>query len=659
MFNKLRLESELIINFEAVITPVSIRNILDATRIEEVIGDYVSLKRKGSNYTGLCPFHNERTPSFSVSASKGIYKCFGCGKGGDAVNFLMEHEHFTYPEALRYLAKKFNIAIEETEVDSKIVEQQKEADGLYIANKFAQEYYQKQLTETEEGRAIGLSYFVERKFSTEIIQRFGLGYAPDQGDALYLEAISNGYSKEILLKAGLIGENERRIYDFFRGRVIFPIYNLSGKVIAFAGRVMKKNEKTAKYINSKESDVYNKSKSLYAVHLAREGMRHKDECLLAEGYADVISLHQFGFDHAVASSGTSLTQEQVRLIKRFTSNITFIYDGDQAGINATMRGLDLALEEGLNVKVCIIPDGDDPDSYLNKHGAAAMQHLLIYGSKNFLYFQAELKLQQAGTDPVKKSAAILEIIKSIALVSEPVKRNLYIKQLSSLVDMNEGLMVSEVNKARAALLNKTTKSEDNAIESIAPPHSIELLEQRQHSNTELILEEALMKSLVLYGNYKWDEKAYVADVIVESVNGRSWINHTCETISHWYFNAINQGNIPTLHDVLHHEDEAIQNFAQSISGEKYTLSERWKTEYHLHIPDAEDNYKKEIEYILNRLALCHIHNMIEENNREMKEAVESKDEAKTTLCIQSKIELDRMQKELSQNMGMVRGLPHR
>jgi DNA primase len=647
-------------NFDSVITPGSIRNILDATRIEEVISDYVSLKRRGANFTGLCPFHNERTPSFSVSASKGIYKCFGCGKGGDAVNFLMEHEHFTYPEALRHLAKKFNISIEETETDSNVVEQQKEAESLYIVNKFAQEYYQKNLHDSEEGKLIGLSYFNERKFSSAIIQRFGLGYAFDKGDSLYAEATKAGYNKDVLIKAGLIGESESRVYDFFRGRVIFPIHNLSGKVIAFAGRVMKKNEKTAKYINSKETEVYNKSKILYAIHLARESMRHKDECLLTEGYADVITMHQFGFENTVASSGTSLTSDQVRLIKRFTSNITFIYDGDQAGINATLRGLDIALEEGLNVKICIIPDGDDPDSYLNKNGAAAMQHLLLNESKSFLHFQAELKIKSAGNDPVKKSAAILDIIKTIALIGEPVKRNLFIKQLSVLVEMNEGLMISEVNKARALLLTKNLNTTENIKSAdIAPPTLYDNHTQKQFSDTELILENELIKSLILFGNYMWDENIKVAEIILKELDDREWINSLNEKVFRIYVEAFQIGEVPTLHDMLHHENHEIQVLAQRISGEKYQLSARWENNHHIYIPRIEENYRKDIDQVLNRLKLCVIRNLIEENREQLLKAQETNDIDKVNNCIVMKSKLDKMHNELSKKMGMIIGLPRK
>jgi DNA primase len=640
-----------------VITQQSINNILDATRIEDVISDYVSLKRRGANYTGLCPFHNERTPSFSVSATKGIFKCFGCGKGGDAVNFLMEHEHLSYPEALKHLAKKFNVHVEETITDDKFIEQQKEAESLYIVNKFAQEFYSQVLTDSDEGKAIGLSYFNERKFSPVIIQKFGLGYAPDASDVLYQTANSSGYSKSILLQAGLIGESDGRVYDFFRGRVIFPIHNLSGKVIAFAGRIMRKNEKTAKYINSRETDVYNKSKTLYAIHLARERMRLRDECLLTEGYADVISMHQYGFEHCVASSGTSLTQDQVRLIKRFTQNLTFIYDGDQAGINAAMRGLDIALEEGLNVKICIIPDGDDPDSYLNKYGATAMQDLLLNASKSFLHFQADLKLKHAGEDPVKKSTAILDIIKSIALIGEPVKRNLFIKQLSSIAEMNESLMVQEVNKARAVLIKKNTKSDDNI--TAGNSNAVEIPEQRSHTDVELVLEDAITRTLALFGNYSWDDNNTVADVIISHLADRDWINKKNESVLRWYYNTLNLDTTPTFHDMLHHQDTFIREFAQQISGEPYTLSERWESEHNISISTSEKNYRKETEQILNRLELCRIRNMIEENNKEITEAQRSADEEAITQSIKVKIQLDRMQTEIAKKLGMITALPKR
>lgn len=647
------------LNFELVITPASIRNILDATRIEEVIGDYVTLRKRGANYTGLCPFHNERTPSFSVSAVKGIYKCFGCGKGGDAVNFLMEHEHFTYPEALRYLAKKFNVAIEETETDSNVVAQQKEQESLYIVNKFAQEYFHERLMQSDEGVAVGLSYFHERKFSSATIQKFGLGYAMDSPDSFYQVATRAGYSKELLLSAGLIGENENRVYDFFRGRVIFPIYNLSGKVIAFAGRVMKKNDKTAKYINSKETEVYNKSKTLYAIHLARESIRHKDECLLTEGYADVITMHQFGFENTVASSGTSLTHEQVRLIKRFTTNLTFIYDGDTAGIKAALRGLDIALEEGMNVKICIIPDGEDPDSYLNKYGAAAMQHLLMHEAKGFLHFQAKLLLDEAGNDPARKSAAIREIIQSLSLIIDPITRGLYIKELSKLVDMNESLMIREVNKARARYLQKNQPQVQDNAQSMFPVSSADIVEQRQLTDTELVVENDIIKHLIRFGNYIWEGEQRVADKLIEELSNlhHYWLNERNQRIFKLYYDAVQYENFPSMHDLMHHENEELAQYAREVSSEKYLLSPLWEEQHGIRIPRIEETIHKTIEDMLNRIYLCNIRNLIKEVQQELKTAEQSKDWNGILRCLDHKKKLDAEHVSMSKDLGMTIALP--
>ncbi|HRS38420.1 MAG TPA: DNA primase, partial [Bacteroidia bacterium] len=433
----------------------TIDRILDAVRIDEVVGDFVQLKKRGTNLLGLCPFHNEKTPSFNVNPVRNIYKCFGCGKGGDAVNFVMEHEHYSYPEALRYLAKRYNIEIEETAPDPQEAQLRDERESLYILNSYAQRVFSEQLFEDEEGRAIGMSYFRERGFTEETIKTFQLGFNRSDWSAFAERAVKEGYKEEYLEKTGLcIRKDNGKLFDRFRGRVMFPIHNLSGRVIGFGGRVLKKDDKTAKYLNSPESEIYHKSKSLYGIYFAKKAIVQLDNCYLVEGYTDVISLHQAGIENVVASSGTSLTSEQIRLIGRYTKNITVLYDGDAAGIKASLRGIDLILEEGLNVKVVLFPDGDDPDSYTRKHGSSSTVDFIEANAKDFVLFKTGLLLDDVKNDPVRKAGLIRDVVETIGHIPDPILRSTYTKQCSALLDIQENILVSELNKIRRNQLKK-------------------------------------------------------------------------------------------------------------------------------------------------------------------------------------------------------------
>ncbi|MDP4282714.1 MAG: DNA primase, partial [Bacteroidota bacterium] len=420
-----------------MITQDTISNILSATRIEDVVGDFVSLKRRGVNYIGLCPFHNEKTPSFTVSPAKGIYKCFGCGKAGNAVNFLMEHEHFSYPEALRFLAKRYQIEIDEEVQTPEQLQEQNEKDALFLLNSYAQQFFEKNLFDTEEGKAIGLSYLKKRGFREDIIRKFQLGYSPEKWDALVSSAQENGYKPEYLAKTGLGIPKENRMTDRFHGRVIFPIHSVTGRITGFGGRIMTDNKQVAKYINSPESDIYDKSRSLYGLFLAKNSIVSHDTCLLVEGYTDVISLYQAGIDNVVASSGTSLTQEQVKLILRYTPNITILYDGDPAGIKASMRGIDMVLEQGMNVRIVLLPDGDDPDSFARKNRAADVEKFIKDNAVNFILFKTKILLDETSGDPIKKAALIKEIVKTISLIPDAISRSVYTKECSSMMDVPE------------------------------------------------------------------------------------------------------------------------------------------------------------------------------------------------------------------------------
>ncbi|OYZ47299.1 MAG: DNA primase, partial [Sphingobacteriales bacterium 24-40-4] len=393
----------------------TVDKIIETSRIEEVVGDFVSLKRRGTSMIGLCPFHNEKTPSFHVSVGKGIFKCFGCGKGGDSVRFIMEHEKATYPEALLYLANKYSIEIAEVENTPEEQAVNDRRESLYIVSAWAAKFFQQQMLETDEGKSIGLSYFKERGFRDDIIKKFELGYSPDVWDALTQSAITEGYNIQFLEETGLtIRKENEKFYDRFRGRVMFPIHSFTGRVIGFGGRTLKTDKAVPKYVNSPESDIYHKSNVLYGLFFAKKSMRDEDNCYLVEGYADVLSVHQAGIENVVASSGTSLTIEQIRMIGRFTKNITILYDGDDAGIKASLRGLDMILEEGLNVKIVLFPDGDDPDSYVQKFGSAAFKSHIEGSKKDFILFKTSILLKDAGNDPIKRAGIIREVVESIA-----------------------------------------------------------------------------------------------------------------------------------------------------------------------------------------------------------------------------------------------------
>lgn len=422
----------------------TVQRILDAADIVEVVSDFVTLKRRGANYIGLCPFHNERTPSFSVSKSRGICKCFSCGKGGSPVNFLMELEGMTYQEALRWLAKKYGIEIKERELSDKEIQDAAERESLFAVNEFAQRFFEETMANTDEGRDVGMAYFRERGISEASVKKFHLGYAPEKSNALYEAATAAGYEAQYLEKTGLCMRNDRGVYDRFRARVIYPVHGLSGRVVAFGGRTLRTDKKMAKYVNSPESTIYSKKNELYGLYQARQAITRKDKCILVEGYMDVISMHQSGVENVVASSGTSLTEEQIRVIHRFTKNVTVVYDSDAAGIKASLRGIDMLLEQGLNVKVLSLPDGDDPDSYAQNHSNEEVERYFSEHETDFIHFKSDIMLRDAGTDPIRRANAIADIIRSVAVIPDPIVRQVYIEECSRYFEMDEGLLVRQM-----------------------------------------------------------------------------------------------------------------------------------------------------------------------------------------------------------------------
>lgn len=484
-------------------------------RVEEVIGDFVQLKRAGANYKGLSPFSNERTPSFMVSPVKQIWKDFSSGKGGNAIAFLMEHEHFTYPEAIRYLAKKYHIEIEENEQSTEEKAQADERESLYIVSEYAQQYFQDTLFNTEAGKAIGMTYFKERGFTEETIQKFRLGFSPDEWTAFTDNALAKGYQLEFLEKTGLTIVNGDRKFDRFKGRVMFPIHSMSGRVLGFGGRILTNDKKQAKYLNSPESEIYHKSKVLYGIFFAKQAIAKADNCYLVEGYTDVIQMHQKGIENVVASSGTALTQDQIRLIHRLTPNITVLYDGDAAGLRASIRGVDLILEQGMNVKVCTFPDGDDPDSFARK---TAYEDLVLYLENNatdFIRFKASLLMQEAQNDPIKKAETIRDMVESISKIPDLIKREVYVRECASIMDISEQVLFStlaQILKKDFYEGQKVERKQKAAMQVVQTPEEA----QKRTVNRLEVLEYDLIKNLLLYGNR---ECIFTDTILVEEEDG--------------------------------------------------------------------------------------------------------------------------------------------
>jgi len=483
-----------------MITKETIDAIFEAARVEEVIGDFVQLKKSGSNYKGLSPFVNEKTPSFMVSPAKQIWKDFSSGKGGNAVSFLMEHEHFTYPEALRYLANKYQIEIEETEQSDEEKQALNERESLFVVSEFAKKYFHDVLLKTDEGLAIGHSYFKERGFTEETIKTFQLGYSPDQWDAFTKEALGKGYQLEFLEKTGLTIVKDDKTFDRFKGRVMFPIQSMSGRVLGFGGRILTNDKKAAKYLNSPESDIYHKSKVLYGIFHAKQEIASKDNCYLVEGYTDVIQMYQAGVKNVVASSGTALTTDQIRLINRLTKNITVLFDGDAAGMRASLRGIDLILEAGMNVRVCTFPDGDDPDSFARKTPIDELQNYLKENATDFIRFKANLLMKEAGNDPIKKADVIRDIVVSISKVPDHIQREVYVQECASIMGISEEVLFSTLAQIGKRELQEANKKmmQERKMEVVKP----EVAQPKTQVDILYLLERKIIEILLIYGNYE-------------------------------------------------------------------------------------------------------------------------------------------------------------
>lgn len=489
-----------------MISKSTIDQVFDIARVEEVIGDFVQLKKAGSNYKGLSPFTDERTPSFMVSPVKQIWKDFSSGKGGNVVAFLMEHEHFTYPEAIKYLAKKYNIEIEETEQTDEQKQQASERESMYLINEFAQEFFQNSLQKTEQGKAIGLSYFKERGFSSESIDNFKLGYSPDEWEAFTSVALKKGFKLDFLQKTGLSIVKEGKQFDRFKGRVMFPIHSMSGRVLGFGGRTLKNDKKAAKYLNSPESEIYHKSKVLYGIFQAKQAIAKEDLCYLVEGYTDVIQFHQSGVENTVASSGTALTSEQIHLIHRLTNNIVVLFDGDAAGQRASLRGIDLILEQGLNVKVCAFPDGEDPDSFAKNHTQAEIRNYLTENAMDFISYKAIVLMEESKGDPVKKADTIRDMVVSISKIPEPIKREIYIRETSQRMDISEEVLFSTL----AQIMAKESRQKKKSVPEEKPNEAIKRVEElKTKVDPQYELERIILGLLLRYGSQHGEFRDFI------------------------------------------------------------------------------------------------------------------------------------------------------
>lgn len=589
-----------------MIDKATIDQIMDTAQILDVVSEFVTLRRRGANFVGLCPFHNEKTPSFSVSPAKGICKCFGCGKGGNVVHFIMEHEQLNYYESLRFLAKKYNIEIKERELSTEEKEAQSLRESLFIVNDFANNHFQNTLENHLEGKSIGQAYFKQRGFRPDTIKKFQLGYSLEESDTLAQEAIKNGFKQEFLIKNGLCYESYGKLVDRFRGRVIFPIHTLSGKVVAFGGRILSSNSKLAKYVNSPESEIYHKSNELYGIYFAKRSIVKEDCCFLVEGYTDVISMHQAGVENVVSSSGTALTPGQIRLIHRFTENITVLYDGDSAGIEASLRGIDMLLEEGLNVKVVLLPDGEDPDSFARKHNATDFRTFITANEVDFIRFKTQLLLSESANDPIKRAELISSVVKSISVIPEAIVRSVYIKESSRLLNIEERIIAGEIGKLKKKedqQLQSRQKREEQKKEKATSTHDYQSYLPQEGKEKLLFykIERLIIQTVLRYGekimckvedNNGNEVPLTVIEFIIKdlSYDDLSFHNPIHRQILAEAREHLKDENFKVDDYFLKHSDVEISRLAAELLSDKYQLSNLYKEDETI-IPDEDRLYE--------------------------------------------------------------------
>ena len=644
--------------FAGMIDHATIERILDTAEIVDVVSDFVTLRKRGVNMLGLCPFHNEKTPSFTVSPAKGIFKCFGCGKGGNSVNFIMEHENLTYPEALKWLAKKYSIDVVEEEESEEQKQLKDERESLMIVSGFAQKYFTRYLWEENEGRTIGLSYFRERSFRDDILKKFEVGFAPDGKTPFTDAAQKQGYKIDYLEKTGLTIKRDDWLRDRFAGRVIFPIHNLAGRVIAFGGRILKDDKTVAKYLNSPESEIYHKSKVLYGIYQAKREISKVDKCYLVEGYTDVLSMNQAGIENVVASSGTALTVEQIRMVRRFTPNITIIYDGDAAGIKASLRGIDLVLEEGMNVKVLLLPNGEDPDSFAKKMGASAFLDFIQKNETDFIRFKTQLLLNETENDPVAKAKLITDIIRSVAVIPESITRSVYIKECSRLLDVSEEVLYAEVRKQKWKQNEDFKKREERVKPVQAKP---QIVETAVHKTDLSIVDIEFLRFLLKHCNRtivmkdketREEYEILVKDMMIGEIEADNLISENPlfrKIFDDVADNLENEEFDPWKHFVYHPSGD-VSRLATDLLSDKYIESKRW-TKAGAFTEKEEDILDVLIPRIISEYKLSKVKLMLSEIEKAIDEASAANDFDRVIHEQSVYMNLKRVEKELSKVLG--------
>ena len=629
----------------------TIDTIFETARIEEVVGDFVTLKKRGANMLGNCPFHDEKTPSFTVSPTKGIYKCFGCGKGGHAVKFVMEIDQLSYPEALKYLAKKYNIEVQEEEQTPEQIEKANARESLFIVNSYAKDYFQDSLNKSIEGKAVGLSYFKERDVSVEMIDKFQLGYNPDNWDAFTKSALEASYKKEFLEKTGLSIFKDDKAFDRFKGRIIFPIHSISGRIVGFGGRTLKKDDK-AKYLNSPESEIYHKSKVLYGIYFSKSAIVKNDNCLIVEGYTDVISMHQSGIENVVASSGTALGTEQIKLIGRYTKNITLLFDSDNAGIKAATKAIDLILAESMTVKIALLPEGEDPDSYAKKFGGEGLTHFINKNSKDFVEFKIALLDEKSKNDPIKKVSLINNIMLSIALIPDGITREVYIDKCSKLLEVGKAELENKVHE----LIHKTKpvkKAERQTAKKIEQTQTV----TKDKAKSEF-QEKDIIRFMLQYGHYflnfentdnnSEENKVYVVHYIIsEFRNQKVFSNPNYSLIFNTFEEALNQGELLTEEYFTQHKDPEISQVAVDIISNEHAISQKWK-EHGIYTETEEMQLKKAVDTAIYSLKIAKIVERIEVKTTEL--ANGSENDEKLLVEINDMLTIKR---EISAKLGRI------
>lgn len=643
----------------------TITEIQNKLEIEEVVSDFVSLKRKGQNLWACCPFHHEKSPSFSVSPAKGIYKCFGCGKAGDAIAFVMEIEGLGYVEALRFLAQKYGIEITEEEQTDAQQEAHNEKESLYIVLNFAAAYFRDLLHKHPDGRSIGYSYFKQRGFDERVMEKFGLGYSLEEWDGLLKAAKAEGFSEEILEKAGLIIRKEDkkggdRFYDRFRGRVIFPIHNLTGKPIAFGARILKQQKSSGreqpKYLNSPETAVYHKSDALYGISQAKQAMRIQENCYLVEGYTDVISMHLSGVENVVASSGTSLTDGQIRLIGRYAKQITVLFDGDPAGLKASLRGIDMILEGGLHVKVVMFPEGEDPDSYSQKLGSSAFQAYLKENAQDFLKFKTALYAKEAANDPIRKADTVKEVVASIAKIPDPIERAVYLKECSSLLEIEEELLIKELNKLHSKKLTQDAGGRPSGSGKSAPAEEAPAASLAARG-PEVMMEQSLrlqeresIRLLLNYGFNKIEEDYHLHDYLLSEIEGIEFQTPLYQQIIGLFKEKLAAGQVVDAQYFIREGTAEVKEEVANLIVEKYDFSKVWKERHNIHIPREEELLDKAVFQNVLRLKFRTIQKLIGQNMAKLKTATA---EAEMNELMQVHMSLKNSEVELARMLGIV------